>query len=204
VDYAERNTYAEAERAAKAAFVRQAAADGPRRLVWDVGCNTGVYTRLAAEKANYVVAMDADEAAVERFYHELKSTGTRSILPLVMNLADPSPALGWRGEERMALAQRGRPDLTLCLALMHHMVIGANVPLDEFVDWLAGLGGELVIEFVDKRDPMVQVLLRNKEDIYDDYEIGNFERCLTARLEIIRRQTLQSGTRTLYHARPRS
>jgi hypothetical protein len=204
LDYAERNTYGEAERAAKTAFVRQAVNGAPRRLVWDLGCNTGAYARLAAEHADYVVATDVDEAAVEHLYQELKTAGSRSILPLVMNLADPSPALGWRGEERMALTQRGRPDLTLCLALVHHVAIGANVPLDEFVEWFAGLGGELVIEFVEKRDPMVQVLLRNKEDIYDDYEIGVFERCLTARLEIVRRQTLGSGTRTLYHARPRS
>ncbi len=202
--YALDNSYADVDREAKASFVREAAGGAPRRLVWDLGSNTGAYARVAAEHVESVVAMDADPAVIERLYGDLKAAGNRSILPLVVNLADPSPALGWRGQERRALADRGRPDLLLCLALIHHMVIGANVPLDDFVDWLADLGGELVIEFVDKRDPMVRVLLRNKEDVYGDYDIGFFERCLAARFEIVRRKALTSGTRTLYHARPKA
>ncbi len=200
-DYSCRNSYSEGDHDAKLAFVREAVAARPRRLVWDLGSNTGTFARVAAEHADYVVAMDADHLAVERLYRDLKAAGNRSILPLVVNLADSSPDLGWRGLERKALTRRSAPDLTLCLALVHHVVISANIPLDEFVGWLASLGADVVIEFVSKADPMVRILLQNKEDIYEDYDPELFERCLSGRFDIVRREALGSGTRTLYHGR---
>jgi hypothetical protein len=133
-------------------------------------------------------------------YQTLKQQSCDNILPLVGNLVDASPNLGWRGAERKQLADRGRPDLTLALALIHHVVIGANVPLTEFVEWLAGLSDELVIEFVHKNDPMVRALLRNKRDDYGDYETANFERVLSDVWHVVKRETLGCGTRTLYHA----
>jgi hypothetical protein len=119
---------------------------------------------------------------------------------LVSNLADASPNLGWRGLERKSLTERGKPDLTLCLALIHHVVISANIPLKEFIDWLASLGTSLVIEFVTKEDPMVKTLLRNKQDNYADYEIKYFEQCLDRVFEVAQRKMLASGTRILYFA----
>jgi SAM-dependent methyltransferase len=203
-DYAGDNSYDAANAERKAAFVRAAAADRPRHLVWDIGANTGTFSRIASEHADYVVSIDADVLAVERHYQALKQAGATRILPLIGNVADPAPALGWRGLERLPLEKRGRPDLVLCLALIHHVVITANVPLHEFVDWLAGLGGDLVIEFVTKDDAMVKTLLRNKDDQYTDYEQAHFEARLGARFEILRQETIQSGTRTLYFARPRA
>ncbi|MEF9427413.1 MAG: methyltransferase, partial [Candidatus Mariimomonas ferrooxydans] len=111
------------------------------------------------------------QLAIEYLYQELKKEGNSKILPLVYNVADPSPNLGWRGLEGKSLPKRGKPDLTLCLALIHHIVITANIPLKEFIDWLSSLGTSLVIEFVTKEDPMVKKLLLNKEDNYTDYEI---------------------------------
>ena len=115
---------------------------------------------------------------------------------------DPSPGLGWRQQERKAFTERERPDLVLALALIHHVVITANIPLPEFVAWLAGLGSYLVIEFVTKDDPMVRKLLRNKEDIYHDYEMPVFEACLEKHFEVVRKVSLQDGKRALYFARP--
>ena len=123
-----------------------------------------------------------------------------NILPLVVNVTDPSPNLGWRNLERKRINERGRPDLVLALALIHHVVIGGNIPLAEFVQWLRDLGGELVIEFVTRQDPMVATLLRNKDDHYTDYTEESFERELSARFKIARRQPLGSGTRIMYHA----
>ena len=203
-DYAGNNSYSEPDRAQKEQFVREAVRTRTRNLVWDLGSNTGTYARIAAEHARYVVAMDKDHPTVDRLYTALRSEGSRSILPLVSNLADPAPNLGWRGMERRALAERGRPDLTLCLALVHHVAIGANVPLSEFIGWLAELGSELVIEFVDRQDPMVQRLLRNKREDHADYNAGRFERCLSESFHVIRRAPLGCGTRTLLYATPRS
>src|SRR5690606_32561971 len=185
---------------------RAAATDRHRALSWDIGANTGTFSRIASANTDYVVSIDADVLAVERHYQSLKQQGIRTILPLIGNVADPSPALGWRGLERLPLEGRGRPDLVLALALIHHVVISANVPLGEFVDWLADViadDGHLVIEFVSKDDEMVKTLLRNKDDQYGDYEQPAFERTLASRFAIVRQETIQSGTRTLYYARRR-
>ena len=119
-----------------------------------------------------------------------------------MDLADPSPGLGWRGGERPGLLDRGRPELVLALALVHHLSIGANVPLAEVVDWLASLGGALVVEFPTREDPMVQRLLeRKRAGAHPDYELEHFEAALGARCEIAHREDL--GTRVLFEAVPR-
>lgn len=199
--YANENSYDESDRGRKNAFVQSAVEDKPRKLVWDLGSNTGEYARIAAKTADYVVAMDGDALAVERMYRELSAEGNERILPLVMNLADASGGIGWRSAERKGLTERGSVDLTLCLALIHHVVIGAHIPLGDFVDWLASLGSDLVIEFVSKADPMVEKLLLNKEDRYDDYDQQVLERCLLKHFEIARTEHLESGTRTLYYAK---
>ena len=202
-DYATHNSYTETDGASKEAFVRTAVIQKRRNLVWDLGANTGRYSRIAAENSQYVVAMDSDHLAVERFYIEMKEEKNRNILPLVMNLADSSPNLGWRGLERKSLQDRGKPDLILCLALIHHIVISANIPVHEFIDWLASFQSDLIIEFITKDDPMAKTLLRNKDDQYADYELGNFEKVLASRFTIAERKALSSGTRYLFHAHPR-
>jgi len=199
-EYGTEHSYEAADLERKAQFVATVA--GARRwpLVWDLGCNTGRFSRAVAAHADCVVALDADQLAIERLYRELAAEGNRTILPLVGNLADPSPGLGWRGRERVPLADRGTPDLVLCLALVHHLVISANIPLPDLLDWLAGLGADLVIEFVDRGDPMVKRLLLNKADQYHDYDRASFETSLAARFTIARTEPLESGTRVLYHA----
>ena len=192
-DYTDTNSYDEENRRRKHDFVRAVTTARPRSLVWDLGCNTGEYSRIAAESADQVVAMDGDHLAIDRLYRQLRDEGHETILPLVMNLSEASPGLGWRGSERQALEDRGRPDLVLCLALIHHMVISSNIPMREFVGWLASLGGDLVIEFVGKDDAMVQTLLRNKEDRDSDYEREPFEQALGEHFEIVRREELAGG-----------
>jgi len=199
-DYTGDCHYDEERRESKRAFVSKAAAARPRELVWDLGCNTGEYSRLAAEHADRVIAMDGDHLAVERLYAALKSEGDEKILPLLIDLAAPTPGLGWRGTERQALHDRGHPDLVLALALMHHMIIACHIPLDDWIDWLASLGGDLVIEWVGKDDPMVKKLLRNKDDRYADYTQDNLERALGRHWDITAREDLAGGTRVLYHA----
>ena len=198
--YAHLDHYTPAATTAKQTFVIKAVSSRHRRLVWDLGCNTGVYSRLAAENAAHVIAMDADHLAIDRFYTGLKVDNISNITPIVNDLSDSSPSLGWRNQERKTLEQRGKPDLVLCLALIHHVVIGANIPLDDFIDWLAGLNADIVIEFVDKQDQMVQRLLCNKDDVYADYERKHFENCLARYYAIRAEETLENGTRFLYYA----
>ena len=198
--YAGDNTYSRPDREAKREFVRWAVGRKRWKMSWDLGANTGDYSRLAAAGSDTVLAMDRDSASVDLLYRDLRREGPANILPLVVNLADPSPSLGWRCLERTSLTERGSPELVLCLALIHHMVIDANIPLAEFVQWLSRLGGSLVIEFVRRDDPMVKMLLRNKEDQYTDYRMDYFEDCLGKCFRVHRRQELPSGSRVLYFA----
>ncbi|MGE5236168.1 MAG: class I SAM-dependent methyltransferase [Acidobacteriota bacterium] len=204
VGYRETCSYDDRDRATKSELVDRVAAGLHPAIVWDLGANTGEFSRIAARHAGYVLALDADTGAVERLFGELAGSGEGRVLPLVFDIADPSPALGWRGEERPALWDRGRPDLVLALALIHHLVIGANLPLAEVVAWLASLGGDLVIEFVAKDDPMTQRLLRHKADQYTDYDQAHLEACLARSFEIDARVPLARGTRWLYSCRQRA
>jgi hypothetical protein len=202
--YGERNSYTDDDARRKDDFVREVAGSREWGLVWDIGANNGRYSRIAAEGARSVLAVDADEGPVELLYRDLKAEQNEKILTLAMNLADPSPGLGWRGLERRALPERGKPDLVLALALVHHVAISANVPIREFIDWLASLGSALVIEFPTREDPMVKKLLAPKrEGLHPDYEISFFERCLAEAFEVERSERLESGTRVLYYARPK-
>jgi ribosomal protein L11 methylase PrmA len=203
-DYRGTCTYTDDDAAAKQAFVRGTLDAVSPRTVWDMGANDGAYSRIAAERADSVLAFDLDHATVDALYRSLKEEGNEKILPLVANLADPSPGLGWRGRERRPLEARGTPDLTLGLALIHHICITANVPVAEFIDYLRSLDAALVIEFVKREDPMVELLMSGKaEGTHPDYDISNFERLLEERFSVERREELPSGTRTLYEARPR-
>jgi SAM-dependent methyltransferase len=202
--YGERNSYTDDDARRKDEFVREVAKSRDWKLVWDIGANNGRYSRIAAEGAKTVVAVDADQGPVELLYRDLREEANERILPLTMNLADPSPGLGWRGLERRSLPDRGKPDLVLALALVHHVSISANVPVRELVDWFASLGSALVIEFPTREDPMVRKLLAPKrEGLHPDYELEFFERCLAEAFEVERSERLQSGTRVLYFARPK-
>ena len=202
--YTEALPYTEEEQAEKAEFVRRVVHARDRSMVWDLGCNTGAFARIAAERAATVMAMDSDPLAVERLYRALCAEGEERILPLVADVTDPSPHRGWRGAERRALLGRGQPELILVLALVHHLVIGASIPLHQVVAWLAGLGAAVVVEFVEHEDPMVRALLGRKEEQYADYDRLGFERCWGEAFETRERKVLASGTRILYYGEPKA
>ncbi|MFE9959876.1 methyltransferase domain-containing protein [Micromonospora sp. NPDC005299] len=201
-DYQRTCAYSVPDRQAKEHFVdRAVAATGPGRVL-DLGANDGRYARIAARHADHVVAVEQDPAVVDALYRALRDEGEGRILPLVMDLADPSPGGGWRGVERAAFADRARADVVLALALVHHLAIGRNVPLPEVLDQLAALtlaGGSLVVEFVHPDDPMARRLLANKPDgLFPDYRREVFESLLATRGRVVCRTELPSGTRTLY------
>jgi SAM-dependent methyltransferase len=203
-DYRDTCSYSGADAEAKQAFVRSAIAGGDAGLVLDLGANDGVYSLLAAEQADYVVAVDGDEMVIDRLYRRLRAERTENVLPLVMNLVDPSGGIGWRNRERAAFAERVRPDVTLALALVHHLAIAANVPLPEVVCWLRSFGGRLVVEFVHVDDVQVQRLLANKPaGLFDDYRREAFEALLAEQFLVHEQQSLPGGTRTLYLAEPK-
>ena len=203
-EYTQEHNYKDADLQRKSDFVRRVLARRRWSLVWDIGCNTGTYSRLSSEHAEYVLALDADQLALDRLYSELKQEGNQRVLPLFVDMADPTPGLGWKGLERRQLGDRGTPDLILALALIHHLVIGRNIPLNELIEWLAQFGADLVIEFVGHGDPMVKRLLRNRTGQNIEYSAEALEAALTRYFGSVTQETLESGTRTLYYAQARS
>jgi hypothetical protein len=205
VDYRHTCNYSDADRAAKEAFVKEAVAQARPGLLWDLGCNDGAYARLAAEHAGQVVAIEGDHVVADSLYRSLRESGVRNVLPLVMDLANPSPGLGWAGTERRALTDRAKPDMVLYLALIHHLVIAGNVPMAAVLDWIRSLDAQVVIEFVDPDDSQAERLLANKPaGMHDDYRRDVFERLLEERFAVERANVLPSQRRALYVARPRS
>jgi hypothetical protein len=203
-EYVGNNSYDHEDSKAKERFVEAALEPKRAGIVWDLGCNTGRFSKLAARFTDYVVAIDSDHESVQRFYDDLRQSAIRNILPLVMDLSDPSPGLGWRGTERRTLLQRGRPEVVMCLALIHHLAITSNVPIADLVDWFAEIGASLIVEFPAPDDAMVKRLLLNKDAVYTDYSVAHFERVLGARFDIRNRLSLSSGTRILYYATPKN
>ena len=198
--YEQDNSYSPEDRRRKEDFVRKAAGSRRWNLAWCLGCNAGFFSRILADNAGFTVAMDADPLVIDRLYQDLKKEGRKGLLPLVVDIADLPGGLGWQGLERRSLMERGRPDALQCLALLHHLVLGANIPMNEVIGWFSRLTRHLIIEFVDKKDPMAQKLLINKEDIYPDYNIKTFERLMKRSFRILKKETLSSGTRSLYFA----
>lgn len=195
-DYTEFHNYSDDDHVLKEEFIRRAIVNEQPAVVWDIGCNTGQFSRIAAAECKQVVSTDIDHVAVEKLF--LNPATPDNILPLVQNIADPSPNWGWRNRERTDLQTRSKPDMVLCLALIHHVVITANIPLAEFIDWLAGLTDKLVIEYVSRKDDKVETLLRNKEDKYQDYSRESLEASLKRHFEIRQQQQVNNGDRTLY------
>ena len=166
--------------------------------VWDLGANTGRFSRIAAARGAMTLAMDSDPAAVERCYLECRERGEKDILPLVQDLTNPSPGLGWRNRERMGLIERGPADVVLALALVHHLAIGNNLPLGHVAEFLASAGRALIVEFVPKEDSQVQRLLATREDVFPEYRQESFESAFGEFFEIQQHERVGDSLRTLY------
>lgn len=167
-------------------------------MVWDLGCNTGDYAMEAlGAGAGMVVGFDADHGALDRAFARSTMEGAH-FLPLYLDAANPSPDQGWACGERKGLMGRARADGILALALVHHLAIGRNVPLDRLAGWLVDLAPQGMVEFVPKADPMVQELLRLREDVFEDYDEASFEAALAARAEIVASVSVSESGRRLY------
>jgi SAM-dependent methyltransferase len=166
--------------------------------VWDIGANTGQFSRIAARQGAQVVALDSDPACVEMLYRESRAETLDTLLPLVADFSNPSPAIGWANVERQTLEQRGPADLILALAVIHHLAIGNNVPLDAVADYFARLARRAIVEFVPKSDPMVQRMLAGRVDVFEAYTAEEFERAFGAHFTIEQRVPVAPSDRLLY------
>jgi len=166
--------------------------------VWDLGANTGRFSELASKRGWHTVAWDLDASAVEQCYAHVKETGDKNLLPLVQDLTNPSPGIGWAHHERDSLAERGPAEVIMALALIHHLAIGNNVPLPDVAAYMAKVGKKLIIEFVPKEDSQVQRLLSTREDVFGGYCQEAFESAFAAAFEIEKRVPIEGSSRVLY------
>ena len=191
-------SYAPAAAEAKESLVAELLEEVGPATVWDLGANTGRFSRLAAARGANVVALEADPSSVEVCWQRLVADGETRVLPLVCDLTNPTPATGWASRERMSLLERGPADCVLALAVVHHLAIGANVPLPAILELCAQLGRWLLLEFVPKDDPMVQRLLATREDVFPGYTPAALEDAAAARFTVHRQESVPGSARTLY------
>lgn len=195
--YATANSYSDEMRETKLSFVRAWAEREKPGLIWDIGGNTGDFSRAALEGgASCSIVLDSDTDSLEFLYNTHTRSGA-AILPLRMNLSDPSADIGWNQVERKGLMSRSNADGMLALAVIHHLVIGSNLPLNEVVDWFLDIAPTGVIEFVPKQDPMVQQLLNLRRDIFSDYTEERFRALITRRKTIVSEHRFDSNGRML-------
>ncbi len=203
--YMDTSSYNEADFALKEAFVAEAAARAKPRTALDVGCNTGHFSRILAGAGTSVVAIDLDPVVVGETWRRADAEAL-DILPLVQNLSRPSPGTGWRNRERAGFLSRarGRFDMVVMLAVVHHMMVSDGIPLDEILSMAAELTRDsVIIEFIAREDPMFQQILRGRDELYADYNQQAFEAACQERFTIERRESPDGATRTLYWLRLR-
>lgn len=166
--------------------------------IWDLGANNGQFSRLASERGIPTIAWDIDPSAVEQNYRGMKVAKEQNILPLLLDLTNPSPALGFANAERESLAQRGPVDMVFALALIHHLAISNNVPLPRLADFFADICRWLVVEWVPKPDSQVQKLLRSRKDIFEGYTREGFESAFGGRFHLRAAVDVRESERRLY------
>jgi ribosomal protein L11 methylase PrmA len=197
-DYEQSNPYEKDERAKKRAAVRAFVSAMRPRLLLDLGCNTGLYSRIALQDgAERVVGLDTDRAALDACYLGAAREGV-PLLTLAADITNPSPSQGWRGSERPSLVERLGCDALLALALLHHIVVRNNIALADAVRFLVSLAPRGLIEFVPKSDPQVARLLRLREDIFADYREDVFRAVLLESAAIVGETPLGEGGRRLF------
>lgn len=197
-EYYSDTNYAESDFEFKKELIERHVSAIDPRVVWDLGGNTGTFTRIASNRGVSCLCLDIDPAAVEKNYRMVKKQREENILPLVFDLTNPSPGLGWKNIERKGIHERGRADLVLALALVHHLCIGNNVPLADVAECFALCGDRLIVEFVPKEDSQVQRLLSSREDVFADYTRENFEKQFSKHYTIDERVGVGNTRRHLY------
>jgi hypothetical protein len=197
-DYTTDNNYSDLANRSKREMVIAHLSHSGAHTVWDLGANTGEYSRAARAVAEHVVSFDVDPAAVERNYRRVRAEGESGILPLLLDLTNPSPAQGWAGRERLSLVERGPADAILALALVHHLAIGHNLPLDRVAGYLSRLGHLLIIEFVPKSDGQVKRLLLSRPDIFPEYTKDGFEAAFSRHYDIEAMDQVEDSERWIY------
>jgi hypothetical protein len=202
--YYEDQSYTPEEFQSKARLVAEFLKRTGAKHVWDLGANTGYFSRLACELGLSTIAFDSDPACVEWNYLEAKRRKETRLLPLLLDLFNPTPPAGWLNRERLSIFERGKPDLVLALALIHHLAFTGNQPLDNLAEFFEGLAPWLLIEFVPENDPQAQSMQARTAGIHHPYNSERFEKSFAERFTIVTSEPVSESGRTLYLMRRRT
>jgi hypothetical protein len=203
-DYYEATNYTDTAFAHKRDIVSDAIDRVGPRSIWDLGANDGTFSRLGSDRGIHTVAFDVDPVAVEKNYRRVVERGERQLLPLLLDLTNPSARSGWAHEERESFADRGPADLVLALAVVHHLAIAHNLPLPRIAEFFGRIARALVVEFVPKGDSQLQRMLATREDIFERYTRADFEAAFDGWFTIEQVIPVRDADRIMYVMRRRT
>ena len=169
-----------------------------KNIIWDLGANTGEFSQIASKYCKLVISIDSDPQAVELNYTKAKRQNNKNILPIISDITNPSPSIGWVNKERVSLFKRGSVDLILALALIHHLAISNNLSFQHLSDFFADISEFLIVEFIPKEDSNAKILLASRKDIFPDYNEKGFETKFNSNFQILEKQKINDSKRTLY------
>jgi hypothetical protein len=174
-------------------------------LVFDFGANNGEFSKIAAASSNFVLALDSDPQCIDECYTYTKNSNIQNLLPIVADLTNPSPSIGWANSERLSLIERSNAEracsfckLILALAITHHLCISNNISFNMLAELFCKIGDWLIVEFTPKSDPMVKRLLLNRKDIFDNYKVETFETEFLKHYSIIEYKKVSDTDRIIY------
>lgn len=199
-DYYEddKNNYKTESRRHKAELVEKYLKKVKAKKVWDYGANTGFFSRVALKTGAEVLSFDIDFGAIEKHYLHIKANNENNVLPLFSDLTNPTPGVGWENEERLSLFERGPADAVLALAIIHHLAIPANTPFSYQAQAFSKMGKYLIVEYIEKDDSQVQILLSTREDKFETYTKKDFEAEFGEYFKILEKTAIKNSKRTLY------
>jgi len=164
----------------------------------DLGANEGEFARLLSERNIHTLAADFDPYCINKLYNRIKAGVQINIQPLVIDLANPTPAIGVNNKERSSFIDRTKVDLVLALALIHHLAIGRNIPFDMVAEFFSRVGKKLIIEFIPKDDEKIKLMLQQKKDIYTSYSEPNFISAFEKYFHVEDRKIIPGSERVLF------
>ena len=203
-DYEETHGYSSDALDAKRGLVAAFLARARPQSVWDLGANTGIFSAVAAEAGAHVVAMEGDVAAADLHYRRLAQRNEERIVPLVIDLLDPTPGSGWAHAERSSLEQRAPADVAMALALVHHLTLGGNVPLARVADWFARTCRTLLVEWVPENDPQALRLVQHRPEPPLPFDRSAFDAAFGAHFETLGTEPVGDSGRVLLLMRARA
>ena len=168
------------------------------KSVIDLGANTGLFSMIASDIAENVIALEFDETCVDKIESQIQKKKLQNITTLVSDLSETSPSLGMLNQEYQSLMKRGKSEMVLGLALIHHLCIGKNLSLNHVAELFSNLSSKYaIVEFIPKEDEKVKLLLSSREDIFSNYHLNNLLNSFSQYFELVSEIKIEKSNRIL-------